>query len=54
MDLLSEIISFFIGAVAGSLLTIKVKSMRASGHGRNVDQSKASAGGDIVGGNKKN
>ncbi|HUD40748.1 MAG TPA: hypothetical protein VMR06_02000 [Dokdonella sp.] len=54
MDLLSEIISFFIGAAAGSLLTVTVKSMRAGGHGTNVDQSKASAGGDIVGGDKKN
>jgi hypothetical protein len=53
----SEIWSAIVGCVAGgtfgSLITIKVaRSQQAKGNGRNVDQSRAKAGGDIVGGNK--
>lgn len=49
---ISEVISFIIGAVAGSLLTINVKSLRVSSRSNGVDQSRASAGGDIVGRDK--
>ena len=52
MEYLSEIISFIIGAGAGSLLTFTVVRNRASGGGRVVDQSRSKANGDIVGGNK--
>jgi hypothetical protein len=56
MDLLlnhlSEIGSFIAGLVGGSLITISVTGHRAAKRGRVTDQSKAKAGGDIVGGNK--
>jgi hypothetical protein len=48
----SEILSFLSGAAAGSLVTVYFKNQRASGNGRVVDQSKARAGGDIIGGDK--
>jgi hypothetical protein len=50
---LSEIGSFIAGAIGGSLLTLKfTKQNRVEGGGSIVDQSKASAGGDIVGRDK--
>lgn len=49
---LSEIVSFFFGALSGSLLTLYVKNQRASGRANTVDQSKSQAGGDIVGRDK--
>ena len=48
----SEVISFFVGAGAGSLVTIYFKNQRASGKGNVVDQSRSQAGGDIVGRDK--
>lgn len=50
---ISEIVTFILGAVTGSLLTIYVKSQRGSGRSNVVDQSRASAGGDIVGRDKR-
>lgn len=42
------------GLLGGSLLTLKLtKSQRVNGSGISVDQSKAKAGGDIVGRDKK-
>lgn len=52
MNYLSEIVSFFIGAVAGSLVTVYFKNLRAGSHANVVDQSEAKAGGDIVGRDK--
>lgn len=54
MDLLGEFVSFVLGALGGSLITYHVtkKSMTASGRSTVVDQSGASAGRDIVGGNQ--
>lgn len=48
---LSEILSFIGGLVGGSFLTFTITRTSVKG-GSAVDQSKASAGGDIVGGNK--
>ncbi len=52
-----DILSFLAGLVSGiaiTLVSIRIsKSMRSSGGGNVVDQSKARAGRDIVGGNKK-
>lgn len=43
------------GGIGGALLTLKfTKNMRTNGSGTTVDQSKANAGGDIVGRDKKN
>lgn len=49
----SEIISFAAGGAAGSLLTLFLKSLRGSGSANVIDQSRAKAGGDIVGRDKK-
>jgi hypothetical protein len=49
---ISEIISFLTGLAGGSLLTLYFKNQRVNGRGRVVDQSKARAGGDVVGGDK--
>ncbi len=49
---LSEIISAIAGAAAGSLLTFQFMRNRVQGGGSIVDQSRAHAGGDIVGGDK--
>jgi hypothetical protein len=56
VEYLGEIISFILGAFGGSLVTWQVmtKAIRASGRSTAIDQSGASAGGDIVGGNKTN
>lgn len=48
---LSEILSFLAGLASGSFLTLKIKKQKVA-QGTAVDQSKARAGGDIVGGNK--
>ena len=41
------------GAVGGSLLTLRyTRTTSASGHGSIVDQSRTSAGGDVVGRDK--
>lgn len=54
MEYLGEIASFILGALGGSLVTFQItkKSMRVSGGSTVIDQSGASAGGDIVGGNQ--
>lgn len=54
MEMLGEIISFICGALGGSLITWQImkKSITASGRSTAVDQSGATAGGDIVGGNQ--
>ena len=49
---LSEIISAIAGAAAGSLLTFQFMRNRVQGAGSITDQSRARAGGDIVGGDK--
>lgn len=51
-EYLSEIISFVAGLVGGSLITIQFTRKSVTGSGRIVDQSRASAHGDIVGGDK--
>lgn len=48
----TEIVSFIVGAITGSLATVVVKSQRARGRGNVVDQSESQAGGDIVGRDK--
>lgn len=52
MEILSELISFLVGAVAGSLVTLHVKKQRASGQANVVDQSGSRASGDVVGRDK--
>ena len=52
LNFASEIISFFVGAVGGSLVTIYFKNQRAKGRANIADQSKSTAGGDIVGRDK--
>lgn len=47
----SELLSFAAGFAGGSLVTLNVKR-NSSREGNIVDQSKASAGGDIVAGSK--
>jgi hypothetical protein len=48
-----EIISFVTGALGGSLVTFKfTRQNRIQGSGTIADQSKAQAGGDIVGRDK--
>lgn len=48
---IGQILTFLSGMAAGSLLTISIKrSHTARDSSRVVDQSGASAGGDIVGG----
>jgi hypothetical protein len=47
---LSQIGSFFAGALGGSLITLKVtRQNRLQGDGSLVDQSNARAGGNIAG-----
>ena len=56
---ISEIVSFIIGLVGGgtvgSILTLKFggKNITATSQGTAVDQSKARAGGDMVGRDKR-
>lgn len=49
---LSEILSALGGAVGGSLLTFQIMRNRVQGSGTIIDQNRAQAGGDIIGGNK--
>jgi hypothetical protein len=49
---LSEISSFLAGMVGGSLLTFQFMRNRVQGSGSIVDQNRARASGDIVGGDK--
>lgn len=52
-EIWSAIIGCLAGGTLGSLITFKImRSQHASGAGRNVDQSRSKAGGDIVGGSK--
>ena len=49
----SEILSFIAGLAGGSLLTLKfTRKTQADREGTNVNQSGASAGGDLVGRDK--
>ncbi len=48
----SELLSFLAGLVSGWAITLSVSSKRVRGSGSLVDQSGASAGGDVDGGNK--
>jgi hypothetical protein len=49
----SEILSFIAGLAGGSLLTLKLtRKTRVDREGSNVDQSGASARGDLVGRDK--
>lgn len=48
----SEIVSALGGFLSGSFLTFKLTRNQVSGSGSVVDQSRAQAGADIVGGNK--
>jgi hypothetical protein len=50
---LSQVISFLVGLAGGSLLTFHFTKKQVRGSGSIVDQSKAHAGGDIVGGSKR-
>jgi hypothetical protein len=50
---LSELVSFIAGAFGGSLVTLKYTKNRLQGAGSLVDQSEATAGGDIVGRDKR-
>jgi hypothetical protein len=52
MQHLSEILSFLAGALGGAALTIAFTRNSVKNGGTVVDQSKARAKGDIVGGNK--
>lgn len=52
-EIWSAVVAFLTGGAAGSLITFKVvRSQQATSGGRNVDQSRSSSKGDIVGGNK--
>ena len=54
-EIWSAIVGCLAGGTLGSLITFKVvRSQHASSGGRNVDQSRSRAGGDVVGGNKTN
>ena len=49
----SEIVSFVVGLASGSLITLKFTRKTSVGReGSNVDQTGASAGGDMVGRDK--
>lgn len=48
----SEIGSFVAGLAGGSLLTLKLMNSRAGRDITSVNQSRATAGGDVVGGDK--
>ena len=53
-DLWNFFIGLVAGAIGGSLLTFHfTKSVRADRHGTATDQSRARAGGDIVGRDKR-
>lgn len=52
MDYVSEIVSLLVGGALGSLITLKVLSVKASGKANVADQSGSKAGGDIVGRDK--
>lgn len=52
MQHLSEIISFAAGALGGAALTFTLTRNSVKNGGSLIDQSKARAGGDVVGGNK--
>lgn len=47
-----DIVSFILGGLTGSLVTLHFKKQRASGQSNVVDQSKSRAGGDVVGRDK--
>jgi hypothetical protein len=50
---ISEIVSFLVGMGSGSLLTFRLtRKSRDSIGGNSVNQSRATAGGDIVAGDK--
>lgn len=50
---ISEIISFLLGGIAGSLLTVAINKKTAKSSGVLTDQSNSRAGGDIVGRDKR-
>lgn len=53
-DLWNFLGGLITGGLGGALLTLTfIKNLRSEGRGTSVDQSKASAGGDIVGRDKK-
>lgn len=52
-DIWSQVLSFVLGALAGSGITIYMKSQKASGDGNVVDQSNVTAKGDVVGRDKR-
>jgi hypothetical protein len=53
MEYLSEIASFIVGLIGGSLLTLKFTRKNTASEGSTItDQSNARADGDIVGGSK--
>lgn len=52
LDFLTELVSFVLGAITGSLVTIQITRMKARGRANLVNQSKSEAGGDIVGRDK--
>lgn len=49
---LSEVVSFLVGAAAGSLVTLHYKRQTAGSNASVVDQSHAKSDGDIVGRDK--
>lgn len=51
---LSQILSFAAGVLSGSFVTFKLARNTAARGGSVIDQSRAQAGGDIVGGSKTN
>jgi hypothetical protein len=51
-EIVSAIAGAVVGAVGGSLLTFQFTRNRVQGAGLITDQSRATAGGDIVGGDK--
>ncbi|MCL4677208.1 MAG: hypothetical protein KJ017_01285 [Alphaproteobacteria bacterium] len=53
-DLWNFIGGLVAGGIGGALLTLKfTKNQRANGSGTTVDQAKSTAGGDIVGRDKR-
>lgn len=50
MQYLSEIVTFVLGGLAGSLVTLRLTKKTAHSGGKVVDQSNATAGRDITGG----
>jgi len=54
LDLWNFIGGLVAGGIGGALLTLKLtKNIRTQGSGNAVDQSRAEAGGDIVGRDKR-